>query len=43
MDDYPEGAWLGPYDRDLPYELQVDDEANLELLQGEPPDDDTHR
>jgi hypothetical protein len=34
-DDYPEGAWLAPYDRDLPYELQADDEAAAELMQGE--------
>ena len=27
-DDYPEGAFLTPYDRDLPYEFQVDEDEN---------------
>lgn len=41
-DDWPEGAYLTPYDRDLPYEFQVEDEAEAELMQGESPDNSTN-
>lgn len=30
MDDWPEGAYLTPHDRDLPYEFQADEEADME-------------